>query len=44
MGVVALGIYYWSTYFWFVVGFILIAIPAILEIRKMLKNNRKREA
>lgn len=36
-----MGIYFWGAYGWFVVGFLLIAIPAIVEIRKLLFNNSK---
>ncbi len=32
----ALGIYFWGTYAWFFVGFLLIAIPAIIEIKKII--------
>lgn len=29
-------VYFWGSYFWFVAGFVLIAIPAIGEIKKLL--------
>ena len=31
----ALGAYFWGIYIWFVVGFLLVAIPAIIEVGKM---------
>jgi hypothetical protein len=39
MGPIGLGIYYWGTYIWFVVGFFLIAVPAVIEIARMLRKN-----
>ena len=32
----ALGIYFWGAYIWFVIGFVLIAFPAIYEVYKLL--------
>lgn len=31
-----MGAYFWGTYIWFLVGFLLIAVPAILEIKKLI--------
>jgi hypothetical protein len=31
-----MGIYFWGTYIWFLAGFVLIAGPAILEIKRMI--------
>jgi len=31
-----MGVYFWGTYIWFLAGFLLIAVPAIIEIRKMI--------
>lgn len=32
--------YFWGAYIWFVVGFLLIAIPAIGEIKKLFFNGK----
>jgi len=35
-----LGAYFWGTYAWFAIGFLLIAIPAIAEIGKLLSTKK----
>lgn len=35
-----MGIYFWGTYIWFAVGFLLIAIPALIEIKKMVSSKK----
>jgi TRAP-type C4-dicarboxylate transport system permease small subunit len=34
----ALGAYFWGVYIWFVVGFFLIAIPAVIELFKIFSG------
>lgn len=31
-----IGIYFWGTYAWFLAGFLMISIPAIIEIKKLM--------
>lgn len=31
-----MGIYFWGTYVWFLAGFLLIAGPALIEIKRMI--------
>lgn len=33
-----MGTYFWGTYIWFLVGFLLISVPAIIEIKKMVSK------
>ena len=35
-----LGVYFWGVYIWFVCGALLIAIPAVIEIGRMLFKNK----
>lgn len=35
------GAYFWGVYVWFVVGIVLIAVPAISEIARTVKAQRK---
>lgn len=35
----ALSAYFWGAYVWFVLGFLAVGIPAILEVRRMFKKN-----
>lgn len=37
----ALGAYFWGVYIWFVIGFLLIAIPAIREIIGIISGMKK---
>jgi uncharacterized membrane protein len=35
-----MGAYFWGTYIWFTVGFLLIAVPAIMEITKIISTKK----
>lgn len=35
-----MNVYFWGTYVWFLVGFVLIAVPAIMEIGKMISTKK----
>lgn len=39
----ALGAYFWGVYIWFVIGFLLIAVPAIREIAMILAGLKNKQ-
>lgn len=39
MSQTGLAAYFWGVYVWYVLGFLAVAIPAIMEIAGMLRGN-----
>ncbi|WP_264373327.1 hypothetical protein [Sinanaerobacter chloroacetimidivorans] len=35
-----MSVYFWGTYVWFLAGFLLISIPALIEIKKMMSTKK----
>ncbi len=32
--------FFWGTYVWFLVGFVMIAVPALVEIKKLITTKK----
>jgi uncharacterized membrane protein len=37
-------IYFWGAYIWFAVGFVIIAVPAIMEIKRIIVGDKRGKA